>query len=315
MKLIGLYDASASEMNRTAGLFVASCGYEERSSASLKILKGSIKDRFVFSFSENQDALHRQDNDKKFDSAQFQSIKASGGDARLVRHSISRMLTNPALSALAVDISSMTRPWHGAIVSALRNSHRKTSIEVYFVYVPAVYRKPPEQISPLEQVGPVEGFASFAPPTLPVALVLGLGYERERAIGLQELLDPRMTSLMIPHSGPDDKFFASVTSSNSEILSRTGPQWIFEYPLNSPLGSFRLLESLCLGLERKYRVVLASLGPKLFGVICLLLSTVHPQLSVWRITSGAMGSPRDVTGDLANVVVCRTVWEPETTPS
>jgi hypothetical protein len=311
MKLIGLYDASANDLSRPGSLFIAACGYEQRCSTSIGLLQDSVKKRVAFSFTEYPDALNRPTNEDKFRKALFQPIEASGGNASLIQHSISQMLIDPSLSSIAVDISSMTRPWHGAIVSALRNSRRTSPIDVYFVYVPGVFSKPPRQISPLEQVGPVEGFASFAPPTLPVALILGLGYERERAIGLQELLDPRMTSLMIPHTGPNDKFYSSVTSSNAEILSRTSAQWIFEYTLNSALGSFRLLESLCLGLERKYRVVLASLGPKLFGVICLLLSTVYPQLSVWRVTSGAMGEPRDVIGDVANVVVFRTVWEPE----
>ena len=159
-----------------------------------------------------------------------------------------------------------------------------------------------------EFVAPVYGFASLATPDLPVAAIMGLGYEKERALGVQQLLDPQQTMLLVPRSSERDPFYAEVLHSNRDILSRTPQESVFEYSLSDPAATFARLASVVAGLRETYRVVLISLGPKILGLLCFLLATRFPDVSVWRVSSGVHGRPRDAFADLGRVVVMSTMW-------
>ena len=172
---------------------------------------------------------------------------------------------------MAFDISVMTRAWHGAIVRQLWTMEAERELETFFTYVPARFTRPPVRLFPNEYVAPLDGFASLTTPNLPVAAVIGLGYERERALGLQQLLDPERTMLMVAKGEDKDSYYPEVLRSNRDILRRTPPEWVFEYSLNEPAATFAILASVVAGLRESYRVVLASLGPKLYG-LCVFCS-------------------------------------------
>lgn len=305
MKLITLSRSNMGELLRGVDALVTACGYEKRS-ATLAPLCQSIKTKVAIAFREYPEALNRPKNERLFSDSGFRiEGPVSGSDGETVERLVSDLLRDS--SSIAFDISSMTRAWHGAIVRALKQSRIHSRMSFFF-YVPAKFSAPPEQNVPVETVKPLEGFASFAPPTKPVALILGLGYERERALALQELLDPGLTILMAPNSGAGDPFYRSVLESNKGIIERTPKNWVIDYPLHDPLATYRILESVTLGLESDFRIVLASLGPKLYAVVCILLSAENPIVSVWRVTSGTMGEPRDAEADMDRAVVFRTRW-------
>lgn len=284
---------------------VVACGYERRSSA-LVPLASQVPNRIALCFKEHTEALDRKRNEAVFIEAGFRlTDPVSGSDGAAMEVIFAEVFRGSR--AVAVDISSMTRAWHGAAIRAFRHLE-KDRVDAFFFYAPSLFSMPPEQNSPIEAVKPLEGFASFSSPTKPVALLIGLGYERDRAVALQELLDPRRTVLMIPNSGLNDPFYRSVLESNKEIVQRTTKDWTFEYPLHDPLATYRILESVCLGLETHFRIVLASLGPKLFALICLLLAVENSDLSVWSVTSGSMAEPRDAVADMTRSVVLRTSW-------
>ena len=134
------------------------------------------------------------------------------------------------------------------------------------------------------------------------------GYEKDRALGLQQLLDPFRTMLMVPQSDGLDRYYPAVLKSNQQILNRTAPEWIFPYSLTAPAATFSMLASVVDGLRESYRVVLASLGPKMFGLLCFLLATRFEDVSVWRVSSGVHGEPRDADADLDRMVVLSAVW-------
>jgi hypothetical protein len=68
---------------------------------------------------------------------------------------------------------------------------------------------------------------------------------------------------------------------------------IYAYDLFDTFATYKILESVCQGLLRNYRVVLASLGPKLFGLYCFLLHTNLREVSVWRVSPGTRERPVD----------------------
>ncbi len=311
MRLKSVRDSSIEELNTRAGAFVAACGYEHRSSAISKILVGPRK-KVALCFKEWPDALSRKQNEEQLSSLGFELTNVGGNDSYRVQEIVGKLLI-PAESergAIAFDISAMTRAWHGAIVREIRTTSRAAELETFFAYVPAKFTRPIRRYVPNEFVAPVDGFASLSTPDLPVAAVIGLGYERERALGLKQLLDPERTVLMVPHIGEHDRFYPEVLRGNAGLLKRTPQDWIFDYSLAEPSATFATLASIVSGLRESYRVVLASLGPKLFGMLCFLLAARFKDVSVWRVSSGIHGQPRPVLEDMSRVSVISAVWEP-----
>ena len=310
-----IVESSVDELNKRSRVVVAACGYEQRSSAFLANIAESVTNRFGLAFKEGLDVLQRPENDRKFQESKFTSVLCSGNESHEVRDVIEQGLAmaRKVGGAQTFDISSMTRAWHGAIVHTLMAQSSEEDIETYFVYVPRQYNRPPKETFSNEIVGPVQGFAGLTPPDLPIALLLSLGYEREKALGLMEILDPGRTVLLIADSSKNkphfsDPFFSGVIRNNREILKKVSERWIFSYPLSQPASTFRMLESICGGLGLFHRIVMAPMGPKLFALLCFLLAAKQPDVSVWRMSSGIHAKPEDALHDLARITTLKVIW-------
>lgn len=308
-----ILESSLEEMNAQSVFALAACGYEHRASALLPKISDTVKHRCVLAFKEHHDAFHRRRNDKKFEERGFISISTTGNSSVEVGEAVKKGLDLQKESggALVFDISSMTRAWQGAIIQVLMTQTVEQELETYFVYVPRRFDKPPEQDCANEIVGPVQGFAALAPPDLPIALLLSLGYERTKALGLMEILDPGQTVLLVAKSSENDPFYPNVIKNNREILRRVNDRWVFPYPLAHPATTFRILESICTGLGLSYRVVLAPMGPKLFALLCFLMAARHSAMSVWRMSTGLHAEPKDAVGDVSRAITVKVVWSPD----
>ena len=309
MRLRNVRESSIAELNARTGAFITACGYEHRAPEISRLITAEGR-RIAICFNEWTSAVARPENEQEFRTRGFELVQVGGNEPRVVQQLVSDVARSVFASerAVAFDISSMTRAWHGAIVRQLWTMEVSRTAEAFFAYVPATFRKPPMRSARNEFVAPVYGFASLATPDLPVAAIMGLGYEKERALGVQQLLDPQQTMLLVPRSSERDPFYAEVLHSNRDILSRTPQESVFEYSLSDPAATFARLASVVAGLRETYRVVLISLGPKILGLLCFLLATRFPDVSVWRVSSGVHGRPRDAFADLGRVVVMSTMW-------
>jgi hypothetical protein len=257
-----------------------------------------------------EDPVAESVNQAEFVRMGFNLETVGGNDSSRVQAIVSAAVVPgfEAGKAIAFDISSMTRAWHGAIIRQLRAMPAAGDVEAFFCYVPAKYKSPPPRPSANEFVAPVDGFAALSTPDLPVAAVMGLGYEKDRALGLQQLLDPARTILMVPKSNDADLYYPVVRRSNRHILERTLADAVYEYSPSEPAATFATLASIVGGLRESHRVVLASLGPKIFGILCFLLASRFSDVSVWRVSSGVHGLPRDAEADINRIAVLSTVW-------
>jgi hypothetical protein len=313
MRLKSVRRSNLEELNARSAAFVAACGYEHRSSAIAQLVNGPDW-KVAMCFREWPEALARRDNERVFVQAGFQLEPVGGNESDRAQAIVSGVGTSvfPSGRAFAFDISSMTRAWHGAIVRGLRAAEIDHDVETFFAYVPAKFRRSSDRVRPNEFVEPVDGFAALKTPELPVAAVIGLGYEKERALGMQQFLDPERTVLLVPRAEAIDPFYTEVKKNNRGILRTTPPERVFEYSLADPAGAFSTLASIVSGLRESYRVVLVSLGPKIFGLLCFLLASRFQDVSVWRVSSGVHGKPRDAFADIKRLVVLSATWSPET---
>jgi hypothetical protein len=307
MRLDGVTTVGIGESLNGCDAFLFASGYERRARSILAVASGLPGFKLCLGFEEHQGVLSRAENDKAYADAGVPIRLISGESRTAARQAVRDTLEHvPDNGTLAVDITSMTRVWHAAMISEVLGTEGRTRLRTVFIYVPAVFTPPADDFSRTKHVFPLEGFTGFGLPDLPTALVVGLGYEPERALGLHSLLDPSLTAVFLA-SPADSRYYQAVLETNDDLLRRLPDELRFEYPLHDPAATMQLIESLCSKLSSDYRVILASLGPKLFGVECMLVTALRPELSVWRVSSGS-GAPRDAEGDMEYASACSVNW-------
>jgi len=311
MRIRSFADCKVAEAEEISSAIVVGCGYEQRSRGITSLFSRLPETRIALCFQEFSTSLARQDNETYFRGNGFSLKTIGSNDPQQVQAALDQVIRDlPAhRRSVVIDISTMTRSWHGALIRQLRMGNYGDDITTLFTYNPSIFRMPPSTVPRNEFVAPVEGFAALTTPELPVAAIIGLGYEKEGALGLQQLLDPALTILFKPNGGDGDRYHDYVLKNNREILARTPPELCFDYSLDSPAQTLSNLASMVGGLTDSYRVVLASLGPKMFGLISFLLTTQFPDISVWRISSGVHGHPRNSIADLERATILKVNWQ------
>ncbi|HEV7428897.1 MAG TPA: hypothetical protein VGQ46_21295 [Thermoanaerobaculia bacterium] len=276
--------------DETYDVAIVSVGYEQRSSFLAPTLSGDAKiaivftDRHVHSFDENLRVIER---------CGFRTVSGSGAFVEEIAESVrSRSLVTPGRPLrVAFDISSMTRQWIADIVCAMRDTGVRVSAD--FLYTIAHFTAPPEP--PLTQyAGPVTPqLAGWDEPDKPLSLLLGLGYEKDRALGAAELLEPSELYVFSPVS-IDIDYERALEAANVDLwgLAPTHTHR-FTYQISRPFDTFVQLESLAEGLLRRRRVVLLPLGPKIFALCTVLLAASQSAYGVWRVSAGEHETPVD----------------------
>ena len=144
---------------------------------------------------------------------------------------------------IGLDVSSINRTMAATTLSAISAYRdRVESLDLY--YVPAKFKAPKLTFSPIEQIGPVipelSGFNSE--PGLPLALVLGLGFEYGTAVGLINQLEPQLT-ICLRAIGHDVRFENAVKQANLQFDFST---------YNVQISEYNSKHQICISAHREY---------------------------------------------------------------
>lgn len=268
-------------------LLICASGYEQRATFLAKSLNLSqFQHKIVFQFDNNIDILNRRLNDEFFSNAGFESIKADGDLEDAVLDTFKRIAFHKKGIRVLIDYSSMARSWYASILKHFAYfEHRYGAAELFFSYSPAIFSPSPKEIAYNIHVGPINGFSALTLPQHPTALILGLGYERSRANGLNEFLDGE-TFVFYTEGDREDPYAKEVERNNSELLSQIKPGNICRYSVGGLNDLYVQLLGLSKDLLSDFRIVIASCGPKVFTLISLLVSLKLKGIDVWRISAG-----------------------------
>lgn len=293
-RTFGIDEASG---NIVVDLYISAIGYETRSTALICAGRVATRRHLAIMFAGDQ-VLAFQDN--------LAVMRRLG--ARLVDDVVSfcrRDLCNELVAIaretgsrprLAIDVSSMNRTMAATILTVLfANRQLIESLEI--CYVPARYVAPALSFTPITQVGAVtpelSGFD--AEPGLPIALVLGLGYEYGTAIGLIHQLEPQYT-LCLRAIGRDQRFQEAVRSANLDFDFGAYNVELTEYDLNNVQSAFQHIENIVFSLQTNFRVVLVPMGPKILASLLVLVAIKYfGKVAVWRVARESV--PSDVHPD------------------
>ncbi|MBL9159073.1 MAG: hypothetical protein JNJ70_16455 [Verrucomicrobiales bacterium] len=291
-------------------LAIVASGFERRGSHLVRKLGISAGKKLAFAFS-NRRCHSRDFNDRVFANSGFRLIEEDGDHGERIQDELMQFVKRFKGSDLRilVDYSCMTREWYASIINFFRRLESFNScVEIFFSYSHAVFRSPSSG-SPNSHVGAIDGFSTITLPRLPTALVIGLGNEPNRCLGIKEYIDPAETFLFYTDPCVDPQFRRSIKSANRLLFELTPQDRVYTYPADGIQRASALLTSLTAGLREKYRLILAPLGPKPFSLLCLLVAMRLRDVEVWRITSGQLSDPVDQAA-IGQITVLRVVFVP-----
>ena len=184
---------------------------------------------------------------------------------------------------LFIDYSCMTKSWYYSIILYLSNrSLPFKNIKTFFSYTPSIYSEP---MSPKHNtdIQPLPGKYRI-PDNKPKALIVCLGYEQNKAQGIIDQLDPKLTYIFFTDPALDPRFVETIKSNNKNILERD--KNIITYPFDNLLYLERELTSLYYLLKDEYNIIIAPLGPKPFTFVAMMMSIIYDEIDIWRVGSG-----------------------------
>lgn len=281
-------------------LVILGLGYESRSIYSYEVNGFNGKKCIALGYDTLTEALAYQENKQYFEQ---RNVTVFEGDNESILTFMSQVL-NDILHDVGsppnvfLDISVMSRPRLALVMMQLFDSLPESSY-ITISYSISGYLPPPDKSTPLVHVGPLldELSGGVGGINKPVSLVISLGYEKNKALGIANYFDckPEFIFCLIPIS-EEERFEEDVLKNNQGLLSSVPEENIFRYDTNNPYDTYLNLKELYFSLNRFSRPVFVPLGPKIISVINVILGKeLFPHLPVWRMSSNHSETPVDRT--------------------
>lgn len=195
---------------------------------------------------------------------------------------------------VAVDISCFNRYRLACLVEFLTRPELDCISETDFWYSIAKFDPPSEREELNTLVGPINSrFGGwFVDSDRPTVGILGLGYEEGKALGAVEHLEISDTWCWLPDS-PVLEYLPEVVKANHVLLSEAPTLKHVKYSVSRPAETLTRLIALASNLSTENNVMILPFGPKMFSLISILVSLVHPAIAVWRVSAGENLAPVD----------------------
>ncbi len=287
-------------------LFIATVGYEQRSLFIAERMPFQSKQKVALGFATDHVFSYEQ-NSIQFHEFGF-TVEHLGDDeytnrlAFWIKSAIQDVGDRKA--RIAVDISSQTRVRLAMLLRCLSEVSTHEGIGVDFLYALAKYSPPPAHSHPNTHVGPViPAFSGwFTQPERPLAAVVGLGYEEDKALGAVEHVQASEIYTFTPVS-PVAEYTPALEQANNTLLRLVPASNRFQYSVSDPLSIFVQLESFVFGVTRALNVVLLPFGPKLFSLCSMLVGLLHPEIAIWRVSGSDDLVDREASGQIMGLTV------------
>lgn len=185
----------------------------------------------------------------------------------------------------SIDISLINRKEIANLFTQIARLCSVYSCNINICYGLAEYNPPSSGIDFNHIVRPVNQFFSgwSTKPGLPVMTIVGLGYEKDKALGAIEYLESSNTVIYIPNS-QETRYRVDVEQVNESVLSIVKEENKIEYDVESPSDAIYSLDSVLTSNKSRYKTVLFPFGPKVFYAASLVSCIAHPEASVWFVS-------------------------------
>lgn len=279
IKTFGSYDLADAKVLET-DLHITALGFEERCSALIRF-EGVVASECIFlqfptnpnhSYFENlkiaksvQGAKFIQYNSLSF----LQELRATIAESNAKR--------------VSLDISSMNRTMIAAVFSCLCQGPSRDRITV--LYLSAQYKKPDFEFSDIQAAGPVlPEFSAFdEAEDLPMAVLMGAGYEYGIGAGLINLMEPEL-AICMRAVGEDTRFEEDVQSANLNFEFPGIDAETVSYEISQPQSAYSFIHNTIQSLILEHRISLIPMGPKILSSLFCLAAISHiGRVALWRV--------------------------------
>lgn len=275
-------------------LAIVGLGYESRAIDLCQSNEKALTKVIAIGYDNHKDQFSYNDNYSYYDSLGATIIEGSDDTVYGALFGIiEKSWINKPVNCL-VDITVMSRTRLAEILLYLSNNLKEGS-KIQVSYSLADYTEPSENISPMRKVGPIVDSLSgqLGDINLPSSIVIGLGYEIGKAIGISNYLDTEKQFLFIP-KGENEKFEKSVRKNNQLLIDGTPENHIFTYDVCNPYKTYLELRETMLAIMDVSRPVVVPLGPKIFSALCVVFSLeMKGRVPIWRVSSEHLEEPVD----------------------
>jgi hypothetical protein len=277
-------------------LAIACLGFESRAPNVCRVFFSKARRRVALGF-DRQKVLHFLDNKRWFEEngvEVFGDVSDEGFQPTVESFLDAEGLVQDGILRIAIDVSCFDR-FRLAVLCQVMLSHVQAhKAEVSFYYGIAAYDPPEPGFSINARLQPVHpSFVGTRPdPLAGTTAVIGLGYEREKALGAAEYLEANDVFTYCPSSSIEE-YLSAVQGANELLLSQLPDDHRFIYEVEQPAKLVSELSSVVNGLMSDSAVIFIPLGPKMFALCCMLTASMFPSVSVWRMSQGSSAPPQD----------------------
>lgn len=273
---------------------ICGLGFESRAISAYVTAQETIKKLIVLGYDENTSYFSYQSNKKRFE--KDSNLIFEVGDNEIL-DSLNEALSEENFDVaknVLVDITVMSRHRLATILGRLIDTLSSGS-KLTITYTLSTFIDPPNDATPVKKVCEIaEGFEGvLGDLSFPASVIIGLGYEKGKALGISNYLDSWKDYLFVPKS-PISEFEKYVRENNTDLIESIPKEQIITYNVCSPYSTYLELKSLVLTLCDFSRPLLIPLGPKILSALCIILNKeLNQSIPVWRVSSEYMEAPVD----------------------
>ncbi len=292
--------------------FIAASGYENRCTYLIDSIPVNAVHKIAIAFNDRKNFLYRNKNDKRFSEEGFVFIEESADKNNNIIEFLDNAINdNKGFKKIKIliDYSCMSKIWYAGFLKYFILSETNTTddLEIYFSYSSAVFSEPINPGNKNLPKDPIGLLKANHIPNKPLALIIGLGYEKYLTQKLIQKFEYEAVFAFYSDPAFDSRYADRVLKNNKKILNMLPREHIIKYPIGDYKQTDTLLTSLTISLRLNYQVAILPIGPKPFTLSSLLLAARYPDIEVWSIDSGH--SPAAYNRNPAGEpVVCKVVF-------
>jgi len=113
-----------------------------------------------------------------------------------------------------------------------------------------------------------------------VALILGLGQEKNVSESICNLVDPDLLYLFYADPPVEKRFVEKVFINNHKLINKLPIRNLVAYPIRNGQSIYQSLIDIILPIRDEYSIVLIPQGPKIFSVVAMLVHMGYPDIKI-----------------------------------
>lgn len=308
MKIDYLKKSHISDLNEIIfDLVIVSSGFEKRSSYQIEKYKFNSNLKLCLGFKNNK-KFSREYNDKILLENGYEIVEVDSNsydNIYTLLNEYMNKLTNLELEIL-VDFSSMSTLMYASILRYFNECNKYKEVNIYFTYTQALFTKPDKKKS-LKFNNPINILNNIELTDKKIALIIGLGYDKDKALGLYEYFQNDLEDMFVFLTSSNE-FSYDVKDNNKELLNVMNKNNIIYYELSNISYLTSSLNSLVTFLSNmNFRIVIVPTGPKVFSLISLIISIYNSNISVYRASTDDSDFITDKVPDIKKDIIITKV--------